>query len=257
LESVSGKPPRPSSALPPVSHRPEAGPKAISGRTSYLQVRLAFHPYPQLIRAFCNRRRCEPPRALTRASLWPWVAHLVSGLPPATHRALVRLGFPAATGIAPSASPRTVTRRFVLQKARDHATPNGATRSRRLSAHGFRICFTPRCGVLFTFPSRYWCTIGRMRYAALEGGPPCFRRDVACPAVLPDSTTGQAGFAYGTLTRCGRPFQQRSATGLVCHLFVALPHHPVVRPTPTAQRRQALTRSRFRLIPFRSPLLRE
>lgn len=64
----------------------EAGPKAISGRTSYLQVRLAFHPYPQLIRAFCNRRRCGPPRALTRASPWPWVAHLVSGRPPATQQ---------------------------------------------------------------------------------------------------------------------------------------------------------------------------
>ncbi len=27
----------------------EAAPKCISGRTSYLRVRLAFHPYPQLI----------------------------------------------------------------------------------------------------------------------------------------------------------------------------------------------------------------
>jgi hypothetical protein len=27
----------------------EASPKAISGRTSYLRVRLAFHPHPQLI----------------------------------------------------------------------------------------------------------------------------------------------------------------------------------------------------------------
>jgi hypothetical protein len=70
----------------------EAVPKDISGRTSYLQVRLAFHRYPQLIRAFCNRRRFGPPRALTRASAWPWVDHLVSGLPPATatHRSGLR-----------------------------------------------------------------------------------------------------------------------------------------------------------------------
>ena len=40
---------------------PEASPKAISGRTSYLQVRLAFHPYPQVIRAVFNRHRCGPP----------------------------------------------------------------------------------------------------------------------------------------------------------------------------------------------------
>ena len=32
----------------------EASPKAISGRTSYLRVRLAFHPYPHLIPAIFN-----------------------------------------------------------------------------------------------------------------------------------------------------------------------------------------------------------
>ena len=30
----------------------DAAPKCISGRTSYLRVRLAFHPYPQLIPQF-------------------------------------------------------------------------------------------------------------------------------------------------------------------------------------------------------------
>jgi hypothetical protein len=25
----------------------------------------------------------------------------------------------------------------------------------------FQVCFTPLTGVLFTFPSRYWFTIGR------------------------------------------------------------------------------------------------
>ena len=39
----------------------EAVPQYISGRTSYLQVRLAFHPYPQLIPAFCNRHGFGPP----------------------------------------------------------------------------------------------------------------------------------------------------------------------------------------------------
>ena len=32
--------------------------------------------------------------------------------------------------------------------------------SDRLQAKGFRFCFTPLFGVLFTFPSRYWFTIG-------------------------------------------------------------------------------------------------
>ncbi len=63
-----------------------AAPKCISGRTSYLRVRLEFLPYPQLIPQFCNTGGFGPRRGLTLASPWPWVAHPVSGLICATHR---------------------------------------------------------------------------------------------------------------------------------------------------------------------------
>ena len=189
----------------------KAGPKTISGRTSYLQVRLAFHLYPQLIRAFCNRRRCGPPRALTRASAWSWVAHLVSGRPRATQLARFRLAFAPAPGVhslslathghSPVHSPIGTPSRF---------------RSDSLGADGFRISFTPLAGVLFTVPSRYWFAIGRLGYLALEGGPPCFPRDFTCPAVLTDPSQSHGRVAYGTLTRSGRPFQQRSAAAVVC-----------------------------------------
>ena len=53
-------PPSSSSALPPCNCL-KAAPKCISGRTSYLRVRLAFHPYPQLIPAFCTRHGFGPP----------------------------------------------------------------------------------------------------------------------------------------------------------------------------------------------------
>ena len=46
----------------------EAVPQYISGRTSYLQVRLAFHLYPQFIRSVCNLSRFGPPRSFTSAS---------------------------------------------------------------------------------------------------------------------------------------------------------------------------------------------
>ena len=39
----------------------DASPKAISGRTSYIRVRLAFHPYPQLIPQFFNIGGFGPP----------------------------------------------------------------------------------------------------------------------------------------------------------------------------------------------------
>jgi hypothetical protein len=90
-------PPSPVRALPPAPAA-EAVPKDISGRTSYLRVRLAFHPYPQLIRWFCNTNQFGPPRGLTRASPWPWVAHPVSGLPRATPIALFGLAFAPAPG---------------------------------------------------------------------------------------------------------------------------------------------------------------
>ena len=54
-------------------------------------------------------------------------------------------------------------------------------------------------------------------YVALEGGPPRFRRDSSCPAVLRyRSHTPQHDFAYGALTLSGRPFQAASAIAYVC-----------------------------------------
>ncbi len=57
----------------------KARPKPISGRTSYIRVRLEFLRYPQLIPAFFNIRGFGPPRDFTLASTCPWVGHSVSG----------------------------------------------------------------------------------------------------------------------------------------------------------------------------------
>ncbi len=76
-----------------------------------------------------------------------------------------------------------------------------------MSAHGFRISFTPLDGVLFTIPSRYLFAIGHLGYLALERGRPCFQRDFSCPAVLTVSNPSHTSFTYGALTLSGRPFQ--------------------------------------------------
>src|SRR5712692_6999244 len=98
-------PPSPSSAVPPSDSSPRASPKAISRRTSYLRVRLAFHPYPQLISQLFNVEEFGPPRSFTSASAWPWVAHAVSGLVRATTglatHALFRLAFASAPAVRP------------------------------------------------------------------------------------------------------------------------------------------------------------
>ena len=97
----------------------EASPKAISERTSYLQVRLEFHRYPHLIPALFNVRGFGPPVRFTAPSTWTWVGHMVSGLRLHTHSPYsdslsLRLRFFSLTSHA------IVTRRFILQKARHH-----------------------------------------------------------------------------------------------------------------------------------------
>jgi hypothetical protein len=85
LESVTSTWPLPHPALYLQGRCTAAVPQYISGRTSYLRVRLAFHPYPQVLPQFCNTGGCEPRRRVTVASLCSWVAHTVSGRNGATH----------------------------------------------------------------------------------------------------------------------------------------------------------------------------
>ena len=85
------------SALPPIGI-PNASPKAISRRTSYLPTRLEFLPYPQVIRGRFNERRFGPPVDFTPLSTWPWIDRRVSGL--RTHtRAQLRLAFAMAPSL--------------------------------------------------------------------------------------------------------------------------------------------------------------
>ena len=87
IEVGSLSAPRSFSALPPVNIC-EASPKAISGRTSYIRVRLEFLRYPQVIRQLFNGGRFGPPLSFTSTSTCSWIGHPVSGLIHATARAL-------------------------------------------------------------------------------------------------------------------------------------------------------------------------
>ena len=112
--------PSPFSALPPVIYH-NASPKAISGRTSYLRVRLEFLRYPQVIPDLFNGRGCGPPRCLTTASTCSWIGHPVSGLmqvtqPPYSDSLSLRLQYSNTLSLL-----LTLTRRTVLQKVPDHS----------------------------------------------------------------------------------------------------------------------------------------
>ena len=87
-------------------------------------------------------------------------------------------------------------------------------------------------GVLFTFPSRYLCTIGRQGYLALEGGPPSFPQDFSCPVVLTYVPRACTPFVYGAITLYGSPFQVLSTRGQVGNSVQLLRLLLVRRTTP-------------------------
>ena len=111
-------PPRKSSALPPLGLY-RASPKAISGRTSYLRVRLEFLPYPHLIATLFNGCAFGPPLPFTAASSWTWVDHPVSGLRMLTECAL-DTRFPSGSVAGP------------LNLAGMRSSPDRSTKSTRL-----------------------------------------------------------------------------------------------------------------------------
>ena len=138
-------------ALPPLAILHDASPKAISRRTSYLRVRLAFHPYPQVIQTLCCVSWCGPSLHVTAASACSWLGHPVSGLIPYTYFALFRLAFTVAPSLDLTLRMK-LTRWIVLQKARRH--PN-KFELRLLVGTQFQDLFHSPPGVLFTFPSLY------------------------------------------------------------------------------------------------------
>ena len=91
----------------------------------------------------------------TPTSSWPWIDHSVSGLLHVT-RALFRLGFPSASYLT------------VLNLATYNNSPDRSTKSTisdfnvlyLLVNIGFQVLFHSPPGVLFTFPSQYFSTIG-------------------------------------------------------------------------------------------------
>ena len=181
--------PSPFRALPP-SLFLKAAPQCISGRTSYLRVRLAFHLYPQLIPTLCNVYGFGPPPRDYRGFTLAMGSSPGFGSTPCDCFALFRLAFAAAPG---RLNPLTSPHRSNSPAHSSIGTPSSVRRRTptacRPTVSGL---FHSPSGVLFTFPSRYLCAIGRQGYLALEGGPPGFPRDSTCPVVL----TNASGVRY-------------------------------------------------------------
>ena len=121
----------------------------------------------------------------------------------------------------------------------------------------FQVLFHSPPGVLFTFPSRYSCTIGRLLVLSLTKWSSQIHADFHGSGATRVPGRRLQPFAYGPLTLCGATFQTASARQQICNFVKGLTPLPPGPTTPNWQGRQALPPARFRLFPFRSPLLRE
>jgi hypothetical protein len=150
---------------------------------------------------------------VTPPSAWPWLDHSVSGHLPATERPLQTRFRCASTYRLKLAANRYSLTHYTK------GTPSPQMRLRLLVGIRFQVSFTPLVGVLFTFPSRYLSTIGHQGVFRLGGWSPRLQTGFHVSRL----TQGSDGFyAYGAVTRSGRPFQTvllTAAKPLACSAF--------------------------------------
>ena len=190
--------PRPFSALPPAIFC-KASPKAISGRTSYLRVRLEFLRYPHLIRQLFNDGRFGPPWRFTATSPWTWIGHSVSGPIHATSRPF-QTRFPFGSG------PQALNLAAWIRSP-DRSTKSTTSRVDALCvlvSTRFQVLFTPLPGCFspFLHSTLRYRSPGSIQ--AWRVVPPVSHR-VSRVRWYSGSSCLTRLFAYGALTLCGRP----------------------------------------------------
>jgi hypothetical protein len=154
---------------------------------------LAFHPYPQIIRAVFNPHRCGPPRGVTRASPCPWVDRPGFGsTPPYSLALLTGLAFaraPLATSLAAHGSSNSPDHnakgtQSAASRSEEHDQPPTACRH---VVSGPLSLPTPGCFSPVPHGTR---SLSVTRESlALEGGPPSFTPGLSCRALLRISTS--------------------------------------------------------------------
>lgn len=171
--------------------------------------------------------------------------------------ALFRLAFATATRHRLT-SPHTITRRLILQKARHHEqeqAPEDALTACRHTVSG--TISRPLTGALFTFPSRYWSAIGHQEVFSLTTWSWQIHTGFHGPRATREHTQETPQFRLPDSHRLRSAFPCRSTTTIFCNSSTQRQLNQDGPTTPHTQRLPAITRARFRLIRFRSPLLTE
>lgn len=91
----------------------------------------------------------------------------------------------------------------------------------------------------------------------MGGGPPGFTRGFTCPVLLGKQAEKAEPFRLRGFHSLWRHFPEPSTMDQLCNFSPGLHPRTLAPATPHRQRMEALTPARFRLIPFRSPLLGE
>src|SRR6478735_6263948 len=171
--------------------------------------------------------------------------------------ALFRLAFATATphGLT---LPHTVTRRLILQKARGHFTLAEARTLPRLVGTRFQVLFhDPSPGCFSPFPHGTGSLSVTREYLGLGGGPPRFTRNFTGSVLLGIPLGRYGRFRLRDSYPLWCAFPCASTNAVLCHSLEdrqILLNGPT---TPNTQRLPAITRTRFILFRFRSPLLTE
>ena len=135
-------------------------------------------------------------------------------------------------------SPPTATRWLILQKARRHT----ARVLRLLVGARFQVLFHSPLGVLFTFPSRYWSTIGHRRVFSLGGWSPRIRTGFHVSGTTRVPSSQSARFGVRGSHPVPPAFPGRSATARICNCAHGLRPMEGTVPQPRMQQRpQAYT----------------
>jgi hypothetical protein len=155
---------------------------------------LAFHPYPQFIPAVFNPHEFGPPPPVTAASTRPRVDRHGFGSTPTYMR-------PIQTRFRFGSGPEGLNP-HVSSNSPDHnakGTQSDRPKAILLPLVGtwFQDLFHSPPGVLFTFPSRYSCTIGHRGVFRLGGWSPQIRAEFHVVRATRDTTRGRARIVTG------------------------------------------------------------
>lgn len=128
---------------------------------------------------------------------------------------------------------------------------------RRIVGTRFQVLFHSPPGVLFTFPSRYLSAIGHQGVFRLNGWSRQIHTEFQEFRVTWDDTQQTKAYNYGAITLYGTAFQRTSTSLWFSYCLLRRQTQTSGPTTPYTQPLPGITRIRFSLIRFRSPLLSE